>query len=180
MRDNARKCFVQAYNAQLAVDAGKQIIVAAEITQEQTDDAQLLPMLASLQCAAGARPTVVVADAGYRDTTSLCDPALAGIEVLVCPDSTPPSADSSPPPKAPMTEAAVRVRERLRQPEQRAQYDRRKITVEPVFGQIKEARGIRRFRFRGLRRVAQEWKLICATHNLLKLFRHRSSLLAPA
>ncbi len=180
MRDNARKCFVQAYNAQLAVDAEKQVIVAAEITQEQTDDAQLLPMLASLHRTAGSLPAIVVADAGYWDTISLCDPSLAGLEVLVCPDSTPPSADYPPPPKAPMTEAAVRMRERLRQPEQRTQYDRRKITVEPVFGQIKEARGIRRFRFRGLRRVAQEWKLICATHNLLKLFRHRSSLPAPA
>jgi hypothetical protein len=49
-------------------------------------------------------------------------------------------------------------------------------TVEPVFGQIKEARGIRRFRLRGLERVRCEWKFICATHNLLKLFRHRVAL----
>jgi len=58
----------------------------------------------------------------------------------------------------------------------KALYARRKATVEPVFGQIKEARGIRRFRFRGLQSAASEWKLICATHNLLKLFRYRAAL----
>ena len=55
----------------------------------------------------------------------------------------------------------------------KARYALRKAVVEPVFGQIKEVRGIRRFRLRGLERASGEWKLICATHNLLKLFRYR-------
>ena len=180
MRDNARKCFVQAYNAQLAVDAERQAIVAAEVTQQVTDRNQLLPMLHSLCRAAAAVPEAVLADAGYWDTTSLDDPALAGIEVLVAPDAQPPAPGLPPPPRAPQSAAAVRMRKRLRSAPGRARYALRKITVEPVFGQIKEVRGLRRFRLRGLARVAQEWKLICATHNLLKLFRHRSGLLAPA
>jgi len=64
------------------------------------------------------------------------------------------------------------MRQWLTTPAGRALYILRKMTVEPVFGQIKEARGLRRFRLRGLRSVQCEWKLICATHNLLKLFRH--------
>ena len=64
----------------------------------------------------------------------------------------------------------------LLSPAGRALYALRQATVEPVFGCIKEARGLRRFRFRGFTRVQWEWKLICATHNLLKLFRHRALL----
>jgi hypothetical protein len=66
------------------------------------------------------------------------------------------------------------MRQWLTTPAGRALYILRKMTVEPVFGQIKEARGIRRFRLRGLQSVQGEWKLICATHNLLKLFRHQT------
>jgi hypothetical protein len=69
-----------------------------------------------------------------------------------------------------------RVRELLASEAGKAMYASRKATVEPVFGQIKEARGIRGFRLRGLTGVACEWKLICATHNLLKLFRHRTAM----
>jgi hypothetical protein len=71
------------------------------------------------------------------------------------------------------------MRERLATETGKALYAARKATVEPVFGQIKEARNIRRFRLRSLKKVACEWKLICATHNLLKLFRHRTAF-APA
>ena len=60
--------------------------------------------------------------------------------------------------------------------EGKARYTLRKSTVEPVFGQIKEARGIRRFSLRGLSKVTSEWRLIGATHNLLKLFRHRTAV----
>jgi hypothetical protein len=66
---------------------------------------------------------------------------------------------------------AEQVRHKLRTPEGRAIYKMRKAVVEPVFGQIKEQRGFRRFLLRGRARVTAEWKLICATHNLLKLFR---------
>jgi transposase len=175
MRDNARKCFVQAYNAQIAVDAHQQIIVAAEITQKTTDREQLLPMVQSV-CATTARiPETVTADAGYWDTTSLRDLSLRGIQVLVSPDAQVQPPGTPLPPNAPKNSEAVRMREVLLSPLGRMLYTLRKATVEPVFGQIKEVRGLRRFRFRGLRHVQCEWKLICTTHNLLKLFRYRTS-----
>jgi Transposase DDE domain len=102
--------------------------------------------------------------------------SLKGIEVLVSPDSNPQPPGAPLPPSAPRNEEAIRMREILASQEGKARYALRKSTVEPVFGQIKEARGIRRFRLRGLFKVTSEWRLICATHNLLKLFRHRTAV----
>lgn len=173
MHDNARKCFVQAYNAQIATDAHAQVIVAAELTQQTTDRQQLLPVVRAVQEAAGCLPGVITADAGYWDTTSLRDPLLEGIQVLVSPDSQLPTPTTPLSPHSPHNEEAVRMRAVLASESGKTLYALRKATVEPVFGQIKEARSIRRFRLRSLHKVACEWKLICATHNLLKLFRYR-------
>jgi Transposase DDE domain len=167
---------VQAYNAQIAVDSQAQVIVAAELTQQPIDRQQLLPMVKSLRSTAQGVPTTITADAGYWDTSSLLDPAVNGIEMLVAPDSKPHLPGSPLPPCAPHSQEAFRMREILATQEGKARYALRQTTVEPVFGQIKEARGIRRFRLRGLLNVTSEWKLICATHNLLKLFRHRMTL----
>jgi Transposase DDE domain len=101
---------------------------------------------------------------------------LKGIEVLVSPDSNPQPPGAPLPPSAPRNEEAIRMREVLASQEGKARYALRKSTVEPVFGQIKEARGLRRFRLRGLFKVTSEWRLICATHNLLKLFCHRTAV----
>lgn len=176
MRDNARKSFVQGYNAQIVVDAHQQVIVAAEITQKTTDREQLLPMMRSVCTTTGRIPETVTADAGYWDTSSLRDPSLQGIQVLVSPDAQVQPLGIPLPANAPNSAEAVRMREVLLSPVGKLSYALRKATVEPVFGQIKEVRGLRRFRFRGLTRVQCEWKLICATHNLLKLFRYRTGL----
>jgi transposase len=176
MMDTARKSFTQAYNAQAAVDAHAQVIVAAELSQQTTDRRQLLPMVAAVRQATSATPETVTADAGYWDTISLRDRSLKDIQVLVSPDSKPQLPDAELALSAPHNEEARAMRELLASETGKAFYAMRKAIVEPVFGQIKEARGIRRFRFRGLARVAGEWKLICATHNLLKLFRHRFSM----
>jgi transposase len=176
MKDTGRKCFVQGYNAQIAVDAPGQVIVAAEVTQQTTDRKQLLPMTQSVRAATQCSPEVITLDAGYWDTVSLRDPSLTGIQVLVSPDSQPQPPGAPLPANAPQNDEALRMRELLATDTGKALYALRKSTVEPVFGQIKEARGIRRFRLRGLTKVASEWKLICATHNLLKLFRHQLSL----
>jgi len=175
MRDNARKCFVQGYNAQIAVDTQKQVIVAAEVTQQVTDREQLLPMVESIRASTKAVPETVLADAGYWDTASLRELSRQGIRVLMSPDGEvkPEAALAQTVPK---NDEAMRMRQLLLSPAGRALYALRQATVEPVFGCIKEARGLRRFRFRGFTRVQWEWKLICATHNLLKLFRHRSLL----
>ncbi len=175
MKDNGPKAFVQGYNVQIAVDAHAQIIVAAEITQQTTDRQQLVPLVKGVRSSAQATPETITADAGYWDTTSLLDPSLQGIQVLVTPDSNPQPPGAPLPPTAPRNEQAIRMREALASQEGKARYALRKSTVEPVFGQIKEARGIRRFRLRSLPKVTSEWKLICATHNLLKLFRFRAA-----
>jgi Transposase DDE domain len=179
LRDSSTKSFVQGYNAQAGVDSHAQVIVAAEVTQQPTDRRQLVPMVNSVRATTESTPGVVTADAGYWDTESLQDPSLEGIQVLVSPDATLQPSTAPLPANAPRNDEAVRMREVLASPQGKALYTQRKATVEAVFGQIKEARGIRRFRLRGLRSVRGEWKLICATHNILKLFRHRLSL-SPA
>lgn len=176
MMDNGRKCYVQAYNAQAAVDAHAQVIVAAELTQQVMDRQQLIPMVEAVQAATGSQPETITADAGYWNTVSLRDAALAGIQVLVSPDAKPLAPDAPLPPTVPHNEDARRMRERLASATGKALYATRKAVVEPVFGQIKEARNLRRFRLRGLKNASGEWKFICATHNLLKLFRHRIGL----
>ena len=100
------------------------------------------------------------------------------IDLLVAPDRQKhgekvPATSGPPPPDASVAE---QMRHKLRTPEGRAVYKLRKAVVEPVFGQIKEARGFRRFLLRGLAKVQAQWQMICATHNLLKLFRLASSL----
>jgi transposase len=176
MKDSGERGFVQAYNAQIAVDSQAQIIVAAELTQQPIDRQQLLPMVKTLRSMVDAVPTTITADAGYWDTTSLLDPAMSGIEMLIAPDSKPHLPGKPLPPNAPSSPEAFQMREVLATDGGKARYALRQTTVEPVFGQIKEARGIRRFRLRGLLNVTSEWKLICATHNLLKLFRYRIAL----
>ena len=174
MHDNAKKCFIQGYNAQIAVDSHAQVIVAAELTQQTNDREQVLPMVQAVKETNGRNPEVITADAGYWDTCSLRDSALEEIQMLVSPDAQPQTPGAPLSPHVPNNTDSVRMRELLATEFWNAAYGLRKCIVEPVFGQIKEARGIRRFRLRGLHCASCEWKLICATHNLLKLFRHRA------
>ena len=167
---------MQAYNRRSRWTSHAQIIRAAELTQQAFDCQQLLPMVKSLQNAVQGTPTTITADAGYWDTRSLLDPSLNGIEMLVPPDSKPQVPGGSLSATAPRHEEAFRMRQVLATEQGKVRYALRQSTVEPVFGQIKEVRGIRRFHLRGLLKVTSEWKLICATHNLLKLFRHRRTL----
>ena len=173
MKDGATKEFVQAYNAQAVVDEQAQVIVAASITQEANDKQQLVPMLEQVRVLTGSTPQQATADAGYFSEKSVTDQKLQGINLLVAPDRQKhgeevPSATGPPLGEAGVTE---RMRHKLRTPEGQAVYKLRKAVVEPVFGQIKEQRGFRRFLLRGLVKVEAEWKMICTTHNLLKLFR---------
>ncbi len=79
-----------------------------------------------------------------------------------------PEAEASAPPAT----AQERMAAKVRTPAGRALYARRKVIVEPVFGQIKEARGFRRCLLRGLQKIRGEWCLVCLTHNVLKLLRY--------
>jgi transposase len=177
MVDGATKAFTQAYNAQAAVDGHAQIIVAGSVTQEATDVAQFVPMVERVVQAVGHPPTVLTADAGYFSEANLGASVLTGIDVYVPPDRQKHrTAGAAPPPPRIQSEIAGHMRAKLATPTGRDLYALRKATVEPVFGQIKEIRGFRRFSFRGFPSVVAEWDLICLTHNLLKLFGARSTV----
>jgi transposase len=169
MHDNGTKSFTQAYNAQAAVDGHAQVIVAADVTQEVIDRAQLLPMCECMRETLGALPPVITADTGYWDSASIENPVLQGIELLIPPAALRAGAN---PDSGNISPTVKRMREKLSTTESKQRYAQRQAIVEPVFGQIKAVRGLNRFALRGLEKVRAEWKLICLTHNLLKYFRH--------
>jgi hypothetical protein len=174
MPDGGNKgAFVQGYNAQIAVDAASQVIVAAEVTQETNDKKQLIPMIAQIEINLEQKPEKASADTGYFSEANVTDESVKDVDLYVATgrdkhgDMVETSSDP-PPPGASPKEA---MRGKLRSEVGRAVYKMRKAIVEPVFGQIKEQRGFRRFSLRGKENVSREWKLVCAVSNLLKLFR---------
>ena len=168
MRDSRTGGFLQGYNAQAAVLVN-QIIVAAEVSSQATDKQQLVPMTAKLEQTLGAKPETLLADAGYWSEEAVRDERLAGVNLLVSPDQGTPG--EAPKKNSPRSAAAVAMRQKLGTVVGARLYRLRKQTVEPVFGQIKQARGFRCFLLRGREQVDAEWKLICAGHNLWKMFR---------
>jgi transposase len=172
MHDNGRGCMVQGYNAQIAVDAETQVIVAAEVTQDVLDRGLLSAMMENTERNAGQRPHVVTADAGYWDSDVVQKAIESGARVLVPPDGSAALKNLCP---RQMTNnpLAQRMRAELTTETGRSLYRMRQAIVEPVIGYIKDLRGFRRFALRGLNQVRAEWRIICITHNLLKLFRHR-------
>jgi hypothetical protein len=173
MPDGANKgSFLQGYNAQAAVDSKAQVIVAAEVTRETTDNRQLLPMLDQVKENLNRKPDSASADAGYWSEANATDESVAGIDLHIATGrdkhgETIETASEPPPVQATAKEA---MRHKLHTEAGRSIYKMRKAIVEPVFGQIKEQRGFRRFSLRGLENVGREWKLVCLTSNLLKLF----------
>lgn len=178
MPDGARKgSFVQAYNVQIAVDSEAQIIVAAEITQHTNDKQQLAPMLDQVVKNMGAKPVAVTADTGYFSADQVNDERAAGIDLYIATGKQkhgapePPAITETGEPPTETESAMEKMKQKLKTETGKALYKMRKAIVEPVFGQIKAARGIRAFLLRGMEKASAEWKLVCATHNLLKLFR---------
>jgi len=182
MPDGANKgSFMQGYNAQIAVDSHAQIIVAADVTQQANDKQQLEPMMADVKQNVGRMPETASADAGYFSEQAIEAVAKMGTNVLVPPSRQKHGAPSESAPSDPTTEDAStieRMRAKLRSEAGSALYRMRKAIVEPVFGQIKSVRGIRRFVVRGLANVRAEFQLIALTHNVLKLFRFAPRALA--
>lgn len=159
MVDGATGSFIQAYNAHAAVDEDCQIIVAASATCQANDKRALLPLLEQISDHLDTLPEHASADSGFYNERILSDARLAGVKCYV------------PPERRIRTPLADNMRGKLASEAGDAVYRKRKAIVEPVFGQIKEARGFRRFSFRGLASVNDEWQLVCLTHNLLKLYR---------
>jgi transposase len=177
----ARSGYVQGYNAQAAVTEN-QIIVAAEVTQECNDVKQLLPMLEKIggNLAAVGAPeamTTTLADAGYWSDANISGANPAGPELLIATNKDwkqrKAMRDASPPRgRIPVDMTARdRMERKLLTKRGRALYKLRGQTVEPTFGQIKDGRGCDGFMRRGVKAANSEWSLICATHNLLKLWR---------
>ena len=165
--------FIQGYNAQVAVDATAQVIVAQHVTAASPDVEQLPPIVQALVQGLHRRPQVVLADAGYWSEANVVALQARGIEPLI---ATGRRTHSDPGPVAPRGRppAGLTVKERMARLlatlRGAALYARRKAIVEPPFGQIKHARGFRQFLRRGRRAVGEEWALICTSHNLLKLY----------
>lgn len=162
--------YVQGYNAQVAVDAAHQVIVAADVVSQQNDADQLVALLDQIEENTGARPAEVSADTGYCSEENLAALDERSIRGYIATGrqergmSSPTNRE-----KDRQGPRACAMRARLRRGGWNSRYRLRKVTVEPVFGQIKERRGFRRFSLRGREKVRCEWRLVCAAHNLVKL-----------
>ena len=166
--------FQQSYNCQAVVDSEHQVIVAARATDQPSDKGQAVSMIEETILSVGAVPKEVSADAGYYSAKEVEELYSLGVDPFVAPEKTrhgwvPPPTPRGRIPKG--LSAKDRMRRKLRTKRGRERYALRMETVEPVFGQIKQGRGFRQFLLRGLAKVNREWLLICAGHNLLKLFR---------
>jgi len=162
--------FIQGYNAQAAVDGEAQVIVAHGLTNG-SDQAQLTPLVDAIQSNTGRPPKEVSADAGYCSEANLEALDARGIRGYVATGRQrhgQAAATGRGRHHGPRVRA---MRTRLRRGGFRSRYRLRKHTVEPVFGQIKQARGFRQFLLRGLDKVEHEWALVCTAHNLTKLTR---------
>ncbi len=175
MKDGNRGGYVQGYNAQAAV-LENQVIIAADVTNEEVDKRQLVPMVEQIEAGLGSAPTALLADTGYWAEEAITHPKVAELNTYVPPDRKRPGEELGK--TSPRSETAMRMREKVWSAEGEAIYKLRQQTVEPVFGQIKEGRGLRRFLRRSLEAVKSEWLLICLGHNLLKLYRHEQRLAA--
>jgi len=167
------KQFEQAYNAQAAVDSANQIIVAAEVTDQPSDRGQATPMMRQVEENTGGLPREMSADAGYFSSDEVIKLAATGIEAYIPPDKMCHIAKMPAAPRGRIPRClsvADRMRRKLRTKQGKRRYALRKELPEPVFGQIKQARGFRQFSLRGKGKVRAEWRLICAGHNVLKLF----------
>ena len=168
------KHFIQAYNAQAAVDSANQVIVAAEVTNKPTDRGQAEPMMEVVKVNTGQLPRQMSADAGYFSSDAVKNLTARGIDVYMPPDKIGHRFTLPPAPRGRIPKClsiADRMRRKLRTKKGKERYGLRKELPEPVFGQIKQVRGFDQFLLRGSDKVSSEWKVICTGHNLLKLFR---------
>jgi len=175
MKDGATKSFEQCYNAQAVVDDQAQVIVAADVTQQANDKQQLDPMVCQMQeNLDGASPRKLSADSGYFSEQNVGYLQDEGIDGYVATGGQKHGTEPQPAPRGRIRKDAsvsYRMARKLRTRRGRETYRHRKEIVEPVFGQTKSCRGLRRFLLRGMGKVRAEWRLMCAGHNLLKLFR---------
>ena len=169
---------VQGYNAQAAVEPELLLIVGQSVTEAANDKQQLAPMVERIEQQSGQRPEAVLADNGYCSEQNLEHLESAGqperrIEGFIATGKQKHGEHRLPAKRGPLPKGATKV-ERMKRKLQtqvgKAVYAARKCVVEPVFGQIKQARGFRQFLLRGKEKVKGEWALLCLTHNVLRLY----------
>jgi transposase len=171
--------FVQGYNAQAAVEPALQLIVGQSVTPAANDKEQIEPMVEVMEQQSGQWPEGLLADSGYCSEKNLehletADKLGHKIDAYIATGKQKHGEHRQPCPRGPLPQQATRVehmQRKLQTKAGRAVYAARKTIVEPVFGQIKQARGFRQFLLRGLANVQGEWALVCLTHNILKLHR---------
>jgi transposase len=170
--------FAQAYNAQAAVEPEMLLIVGQSVTEATNDKKQLQPMVEAIEQQSGQRPDALLADNGYCSDENLAylesaEQPERQIEGFVATGKHKHGEHRLPCPRGPLPKGATRVekmKRKLQTKVGKAIYAARKCVVEPVFGQIKQARGFRQFLLRGKEKVKGEWALVCLTHNLLRLY----------
>jgi len=162
--------YIAGYNGQIAVDAANQIITAQRLVTNPADFAGLAPLIDQTQANLGRMPDEVSGDTGFASEDNIAAMQKRGIDAHLCPGrlrhgSTDPTQDRVLKRKPLMQAMADKVRDAGRD----GPYRLRKQVVEPVFGQVKQARGFRQCLLRGLHNVRGEWAMVCTVHNLLKL-----------
>jgi transposase len=170
--------FVQAYNAQAAVEPEMLLIVGQAVTEATNDKKQLEPMVEAIEQQSGHRPAAILADNGYCSDENLAylesaEQPERKIEGFIATGKQKHGEHRLPCPHGPLPQGATRVekmKRKLKTKVGKAIYAARKCVVEPVFGQIKQARGFRQFLLRGKEKVKGEWALVCLTHNILRLY----------
>ena len=165
-----RDGYIQGYNAQAAVDGEDQVIVAHTLTNSSSDQAQLAPLLDRTRANLGRNPDEVSADAGYCSAANLRTVKRRRIDGYIATGRQKHGTRSATA-KRPLAPGSLiaKMSTKLKRAGYRSRYRLRKQIVEPVFGQIKQARGFRQFLLRGIVKVSAEWALICTAHNLVKL-----------
>jgi transposase len=170
--------FVQAYNAQAAVEPTMLLIVGQSVTEAANDKRQLEPMVEIIEQQSGQRPEAILADSGYCSEENLAYLESAEhperkIEGFIATGKQKHGEHRLPCKRGPLPKGATKVdrmKRKLQTKAGKAVYAARKCVVEPVFGQIKQARGFRQFLLRGKEKVKGEWALLCLTHNILRLY----------
>jgi transposase len=162
--------YIQGYNAQAAVDAEVQIIVAHTLSNNGSDQAQFAPLLDGIKANLGCNPDEASADAGYCSAANLRTLSRRRIKGYIATGRQKHGTKSATTQRRTKPGSLLaRMTTRLKCAGYRSRYRLRKQVVEPVFGQIKQARGFRQFLLRGIEKVTAEWAMICTVHNLRKL-----------
>ncbi|KAB2663340.1 IS1182 family transposase [Brucella tritici] len=169
-----RDGFIQGYNGQIAVDAAHQIIVAHRLVTTSADYRALVPLVDDITLHLGRKPREVSGDAGFATETNLAAMKERRIKSYLPPGRAR-HGEAHAAGRRKLTKMPLmrEMAETLRRAGRHSRYRLRKQVVEPVFGQIKQARGFRQFLLRGLGQVRAEWAMICTAHNLLKLAQNR-------